>query len=267
LRTEPPRTESASPPPRDPTERFSDRVDDYVRYRPGYPRALIDHLRERGILHASSVVADIGAGTGISSALFLDAGCDVHAVEPNAAMRSAAERLLDGRSGFHSVDARAERTTLADASIDLVTVGTAFHWFEPVATRAEFARILRPHGHVALFWNLRRRDGAFMRKYEDILMTHCQDYAVADAARRADDATVNAFFDGGPVESTTFDNAQHLDFDGLLGRVLSSSYAPKPGDPAHAPMRAALRAVFDACAVEGKITLDYDTRLHVGRMN
>jgi SAM-dependent methyltransferase len=267
LRTEAPRTERASPVSRNPTERFSDRVDNYVRYRPGYPASLISHLRERGILRASSVVADIGAGTGISSALFLDAGCEVHAVEPNAAMRAAAEQLLGERAGFHSIDGRAESTLLDDASIDVVAAGTAFHWFEPVATRAEFQRTLRRDGHVVLFWNMRRRDSAFMREYESVLTRHCKDYAAANAARRADEGAVGTFFNGRPIESATFENAQQLDFEGLLGRVLSSSYAPKPGDPAYAPMRMALGALFDTHAIEGQVTLLYDTRFYSGRMN
>lgn len=252
---------------RDPTDRFSDRVDDYIRYRPGYPTALATYLRDRGILCDGAAVADIGAGTGISSALFLDAGCDVFAVEPNAGMREAAQRLLGGRRGFRAVDGRAESTTLAAASVDLVAAGTAFHWFEPVTTRAEFRRILRGDRHVALFWNQRRRDTAFMRDYEGVLIDHCRDYAAANAVRRSDDASIAAFFDGDPVDITTFDNAQRLDFDGLLGRVLSSSYAPKSDDPAYASMHSALHALFAAHADPGHVTLTYDTRLHLGRMN
>lgn len=252
---------------RDPTERFSDRVADYVRHRPGYPPALIGFLHEHDGLRASSRVADIGSGTGFSSALFLDAGCVVHAVEPNAAMRAAAERTLGDRAGFHSVDGRAEATTLGDASVDLVAAGTAFHWFEPAAARLEFARILRDGRPVALFWNLRRRDTAFMRAYETVLTEHCPGYAEANAARRADGATVSAFFAGHRVNRASFENAQRLDFASLLGRVLSSSYAPKAGNPARPPLRAALQALFNAYAIDAHATLLYDTRLHVGRIH
>lgn len=257
----------ASPAASDPTVRFGDRVDDYVRYRPGYPVALTDYLRSHADLDATSVVADIGAGTGISTALFLDAGCRVFAVEPNTAMRAAAERALGDRPGFHSVDARAETTTLAHASVDLVAAGTAFHWFEPLATRSEFERILRKRGHVALFWNVRGHGNAFMREYEQVLTTFCTDYASANAARRSDEASVAAFFGAAAFERAVFANAQELDFDGLLGRVLSSSYAPKPGDPAHAPMHAALQSLFAEHAVAGHITIAYETRLYLGRMN
>ncbi|HEY0233142.1 MAG TPA: class I SAM-dependent methyltransferase [Dokdonella sp.] len=249
---------------RDPTERFSTRVDDYVRYRPGYPAALVDHLRAHGWLSVHSVVADIGAGTGISSALFLDAGCSVHAVEPNAPMRAAAQRLLGRHERFHAVDGRAEHTTLADASVDLIAAGTAFHWFERIPTQAEFARILRPGGHIALFWNLRARTAGFMRDYEDILLAQCPGYAEADASRRADEHSVREFFGSGFVERAAFANAQRFAFEGLLGRVLSSSYAPQPGAAAHAPLRLALRDLFERCAVDGQVTLAYDTVLYVG---
>lgn len=250
---------------RDPAERFGDRVTDYERHRPGYPTALIEHLRARGWLRPQAIVADVGSGTGISSALFLDAGCRVHAVEPNAPMRAAAERRLGDRAGFHSVDGRAEATTLADGSVDLVAAGTAFHWFDPAATRAEFARIARAPGHVALFWNLRDVGSDFMREYERILFAHCAGYAEVQADKRADEGSIRAFFGGGFLETASFANEQKLDFDGLLGRVASSSYAPKPGEPAHAPLRAALQELFETAAVDGHVTLSYETRLHLGR--
>lgn len=251
--------------PRDPTARFGDRVADYVRYRPGYPAALTEHLRGRGWLGRSARVADVGAGTGLSSALFLDAGCVVYAVEPNAPMRAAAAELLGGRDGFHAVDGRAEATTLASGSIDLVAAGTAFHWFDAAPTHAEFARILRPDGHVVLFWNVRRQDG-FMREYEAILRAHCRGYAEVESGRRADEPVIRAFFGAGFLESATFPNAQRLDFDGLLGRARSSSYAPQPDEAAYAPMRDALREAFERNAIDGRVTLNYDTRLYAGRM-
>jgi SAM-dependent methyltransferase len=259
--------DAAKPPAHDPTERFSDRVADYVRYRPGYPPQLITHLREQGWLPESAAVADIGAGTGISSALFLDAGCTVYAVEPNAPMRAAAKEALAARTNFIAIDGRAEATTLAAASVDLVGAGTAFHWFDPAPTRAEFARILRRNGHVALFWNLRDRDSRFMRDYETLLLAHCRGYAEADSSRRADEASVRSFFAGGLLDSATFANAQPLDFDGLVGRVQSSSYAPRRGDPAEVPMLAALRELFDRYAVDAHIELRYATRLYVGTVS
>lgn len=249
----------------DPVERFGNRVADYVRWRPGYPAALTAHLRARNWLWPAANVADVGAGTGLSSELFLDAGCVVHAVEPNAPMREAAAERLGGREGFHAVDGRAEATSLAGASVDLVAAGTAFHWFDAAPTRAEFARILRPDGHVVLFWNVRRQEG-FMLEYEAILRAHCRGYAEVRSGRRADEPAIRAFFGAGFLETETFPNAQRLDFEGLLGRARSSSYAPRPGDDTYEPMREALRAAFERGAVDGHVTLNYDTRLYAGRM-
>src|SRR5262249_16727126 len=127
---------------RDPTSRFSDRVANYVAYRPGYPDALVDALRREVGLSATSTVADSGSGTGISTELPLRIGCVVYAVEPNATMRQAAEARFSTDKRFHSVAARAESTTLENASVDAITAGQAFHWFDRENTRHEFARIL-----------------------------------------------------------------------------------------------------------------------------
>src|ERR1700744_1650569 len=151
----------------DSTQRFTDRVADYVKYRPSYPRDVVSFLHETCGVAPDAQVADIGAGTGISARLFLDAGHPVIAVEPNLAMREAANAWLAPYENFRSVAGTAEATTLEDASVDLVIAAQAFHWFDPVATRREFARILRPQGHVALFWNSRLLDRSpFLAGYE-----------------------------------------------------------------------------------------------------
>lgn len=120
----------------DSAERFSGRVADYLKYRPGYPEELLAFLRSECGLVPGSVVADVGSGTGKLAELFLSGGNTVFGIEPNAEMRLAAERLFSGRSGFHSVAGRAEATTLPDSSVDLVAVGQAFHWFDREKTAA-----------------------------------------------------------------------------------------------------------------------------------
>jgi SAM-dependent methyltransferase len=257
--------------PRDPTRRFSDRVELYVRYRPGYPDALLDALIEEVGLGALSVVADVGSGTGISSEFLLRSGCEVFAVEPNAEMRAAAEANLGGRHRFHSVAGRAEATTLPDGSVDLVTAGQAFHWFDPGPTREEFARILRSGhsgqsgGTVALFWNSRRTESTpFLRAYEELLRRYGTDYTKVDHAR-IDDAVLREFF-GGLFETRVFPNSQEFDFEGLKGRLLSSSYAPGPGHPDHEPMLRALREIYDAHHEGGRVVWEYDTRLYFAQL-
>ena len=248
------------------TSRFSDRVDDYVRYRPDYPVALLEWLQHDCGVSTAWVVADIGAGTGISSKMLLDAGYRVIAVEPNAPMRAAAEKWLGGSANFSTVDGRADATGLDDASVDLVTVAQAFHWFDEDATRREFARILRPGGLAAIWWNSRRLTGTpFLIGYESLLQTYGTDYTSV-AERYADDERMRVWFGAGFVGSASFPHSQKLDFEALRGRLMSSSYAPKENHPNHVPMLKALRDLFDACAEQGTISFDYDTRIFAGHL-
>ena len=247
-----------------PTARFSDRVADYVRYRPDYPSALLRWLREEHGVCADWPVADIGAGTGISSKLFLDAGHAVVAVEPNAAMRQAAVDWLGGHPGFRAVDGRAEATTLPDASIGLVSAAQAFHWFDQQAVRPEWRRILRPGGQVAVYWNSRRLAGTpSLEGYERVLLEYGPDYSSV-SERYGDDDHMRRCFGRGLRGLARFPHSQRLDLAALRGRLLSSSYAPRPGHPRHAPMMAALEALFASTAVDGRVDFDYDTRIFVG---
>jgi len=248
------------------TSRFSDRVDDYVRYRPDYPAALLEWLQRECGVTTDWLVADVGAGTGISSKMLLDAGYRVIAVEPNAPMRAAAETWLGGDANFSAVDGRADATGLDDASVDLVTVAQAFHWFDEETTRHEFARILKPGGLAAIWWNSRRLTGTpFLEGYEALLQTYGTDYTSV-AERYADDVRMRAWFGAGYVGSGRFPHSQKLDFEALRGRLMSSSYAPKEGHPKHAPMLKALRDLFEACAEHGTISFDYDTRVFAGHL-
>jgi len=247
-----------------PESRFSDRVENYIRWRPGYPEEVVALLRDEAGLTPQSVVADIGSGTGISTELLLKAGCTVFAVEPNRDMREAAERLLAKYAGFRSVDGRAQATTLADGSVDLILAAQAFHWFDTPETRAEFRRILRPGSLVVLMWNVRLTDTTpFLRGYEELLRRHGTDYA---AVRHENiDAAALARFFGGSFATHEFPNFQEFDFSGLAGRLLSSSYAPAPGHPRHEPMMEELRALFEACAENGRVRFSYRTSVHRGR--
>ena len=249
------------------TSRFSDRVEDYVRYRPDYPPALLAWLQDEQGVDRHWHVADVGAGTGISSRMFLDAGYRVTAVEPNGPMRAAAEQWLRDFPAFDAVDGTADATGLADASVDLVTVAQAFHWFDEEATRREFARILRPGGLAAIWWNTRRLGGTpFLEGYEALLLEYGTDY-VSVSGRYADDAQMREWFGSGYRGGASFEHTQRLDFESLRGRLMSSSYAPKPGHPQHEPMLRALRELFDRCARNGSIGFDYDTRVFAGQLD
>ena len=203
-----------------PTKRFSSRVDNYVRYRPGYPAQIIDLLRSECGLTTDSIVADIGSGTGKLSEIFLKAGCQVFGVEPNKEMREAGERL--DAPNFNSIDGTAEATTLPSHSVNFVTAGQAFHWFEPAKCRPEFVRILKPGGWLAIIWNDRRNDTTpFLADYERLLAEFGTDYAEACHRRTDKPEVIRAFF-GKEPRFKSFNNNQQFDFDGIKGRLLSS---------------------------------------------
>ena len=249
----------------DAKERFSSRVADYVRYRPGYPSALIDLLREECGLRPDHVVSDIGSGTGLLSKLFLDNGNHVFGVEPNEDMRRAGEEYLSAYKNFSSINGSAEATTLRAGSVHFVVTGQAFHWFEPVATRAEFARILRPRGFVVVIWNERLLDTTpFLRGYEALLRRFGNDYAqVSESYPRL--GQIQDFFPHA-IAHKSFSNFQEFDFDGLAGRLRSSSYAPKEGHENYPPMMAVLRDLFDANQESGRVRMEYTTQIYLGRL-
>lgn len=250
---------------KDPTQRFSDRVEDYVKYRPSYPPEVIELLRDRCRLAPPAAIADIGSGTGILARLLLDHGYRVYGVEPNGPMREAAERLLAGFTDFVSVDGRAEATGLPEQCVDGVTAAQAFHWFDRVRARIEFERILQPGGWVILVWNDRRTGAsAFQQAYEELLREYAKDYRMVRASNVSREHLAE-FFHPGSFDSITFESRQCFDLGGLSGRLLSASYAPKKDQPRHAEMMAELAKIFEAHHADGLITFDYDTHVHYGR--
>jgi SAM-dependent methyltransferase len=248
-----------------PTERFSNRVSDYVSGRPGYPHAAVLWLAETFELDPPAMIADVGAGTGISAALLLTHGFDVVAIEPNDAMREAAIEHLGVNPQFRAIAATAEATTLPAASVDAVIAAQAFHWFDRAAFRAECMRILKPFGFAALMWNVRRVEGsAFAAGYEALLREFGTDYLKV-RHENVTDAELASFF-GGPFERHGFDNVQELDNEGLRARLLSSSYIPAQGDPAYEPMMAALDALFVGHEADGTVDMEYELRVYASRL-
>ena len=248
------------------TERFSTRVEDYIKYRPGYPPAILDLLRTQTNLSQESIIADIGSGTGKLTELFLSNGNRVFAVEPNTPMRQAAEWLLAGYENFISISGSAESTTLPSDSIDLIVAGQAFHWFDQKKARLEFERILKPHSWVAVIWNERRLNATpFLRAYEDLLLRYGTDYK--EVRHENTSATIASFFPAGTLLVNSFDNLQEFDFEGLKGRISSTSYTPEPGSPAAAEMLDALKNVFAKWQSGGRVVFEYDTRVYLGHLS
>ncbi len=247
------------------TSRFSDRVENYVRYRPSYPPEALQALRQECGLGTEHVIADIASGTGIWTRLLLESGNRVFAVEPNSDMRQAAERLLAGFSRFTSVNGKAEDTTLPDACADFVTAAQAAHWFDRQLARREFARILKHGGWLVLLWNERIVEGTpFLLEYENFLLRFGTDYKEVRHERTT--AAVGEFFEPATYQERVFATRQEFDYAGLQGRLLSSSYAPGAGHPQHEPMLEELKQIFEKHAVDGRIGFDYKMRLYFGQL-
>ena len=248
----------------DPTRRFSDRVEHYLKYRPTYPPEIIPLLESECGLTAESVIADLGSGTGFLTRLFLNHGNPVFGVEPNQEMRSAGEKVLAKYLKFTSVDAAAEATTLPDHSVDLVVAGQAFQWFNRDKARAEFVRILKPTGWLMLVWNGFRIECKAVADYQQVFQRYGTDYQ--EAIREITDEEIQSFYEPGKCRRETFHNEQVFDFEGLKGRLLSMSYAPQPDHRDYEPMLQSLREVFDRNQTDNKVIIEYDTAVYYGQL-
>lgn len=248
----------------DSVARFSNRVENYVKYRPHYPQAAADLFRNELGVGEDAVVADIGAGTGISSELFLRNGNVVYAVEPNEFMREASREYLAGREKFHSVDGTAEAIPLADDFADLVTAGQAFHWFANEAAIAEFRRVLKPGGYIALMWNERQLDSTpFLSGYEKLIKEYSKDYAIIRHDQFDWDSIGKLL--GGDVTLANFPNPQVMDLEGIRGRMLSSSYIPTESDERYPAMIKDLDSLFAKYSENDRITVLYDTKVYYSK--
>ncbi|HEX8173637.1 MAG TPA: class I SAM-dependent methyltransferase [Pyrinomonadaceae bacterium] len=251
---------------RNPTERFSTRVENYVKYRPGYPQAVVELLKAECGLTASCIIADVGSGTGILSEMFLKNGNVVYGVEPNREMREAGERLLGAYTNFRSVEGTAEETTLDDGSVDFVTAGQAFHWFDRTGARREFLRILKPAGWTVFLWNERRTDTTpFLVAYEKMLIEYGTDYETVNHTN-IDERVIREFFAPGDFHLKIFQTRQVFDFESLRGRLLSSSYVPEENEPNYAPMLKELERIFKAHETGGEVAFEYDTKIYYGQL-
>lgn len=246
-------------------ERFSNRVENYVKYRPDYPKEILQLFRDEMNLRVDSVIADIGAGTGISAKLFLENGNAVFGVEPNAAMREAAENFTQSFPNYKSVDGTAENTSLEENSIDFVVAAQAFHWFNQIAARKEFERVLKDGGFVVLMWNERQLDTtAFLKDYENLLIEFGTDYETVRHENITKE-TLQDFFQT-DFRQAVFQNRQSVDYDGLKGRMLSSSYIPSEENPRYEAMLKNLESLFAEHAESGRIDILYDTKVFYGQI-
>ena len=247
----------------DPISRFSDHSSDYQKYRPGYPDAIITYLEQNIGLNLKKNIADIGSGTGIFTELFLRKGYPVTAVEPNNEMRLQAEEHLGYFRHFKSIGTRAEATLTPSSTIDLITVAQAFHWFDTRQVRAEFLRIAKPEAHVLLVWNILQNKTPFLKAYQQFK----EGFSVSKPYRdKADKEQVEHFFNGAEIIVQEIYHSRLLDFSELLDYFRSSSYAPLPGDHEYTSAESNLRSIFERFEKNGKVKLEYDAKMFLGKI-
>lgn len=245
-----------------PKARFSNLADNYAKYRPDYPKEIIKFLTSTIGLSKRHIIADIGSGTGISAKLFLDNGNEVYGIEPNAEMRGTGEKCLSNYTNFYSLDASSENTKLEAESIDIITSGQAFHWFEPEETRKEFLRILKPNGFVVIFNNRRKlSDTPFMNEYSELIKKYCE-----KEHKNLLNTDLPYFFELRTIHKEVFPNPQIFNLERLIGDLVSYSYMPHEGDPGFDDMISEFEILFEKYSNNGMLTFEYETALYYCKM-
>ncbi|NHJ32204.1 MAG: class I SAM-dependent methyltransferase, partial [Asgard group archaeon] len=229
------------------------------------PKEIISELKKEQLLSEDSVIADIGSGTGIFTKLLLRTGCKVFAVEPNEEMREAAEKILGWYPNFISVNGQAEETTLERRSLDMITVAQSFHWFNQEETKQEFKRILKSTGSLVLIYNTRQIERSpFMADYDRMLVKYCPEYEGV-AKQYISLQLAKEFFGTKEVTRFTCRNFQIFDFNGLKGRLLSSSYTPREHQVGYELLMDELEKIFETHQENSQVQFLYETKMFYGK--
>lgn len=247
-------------------DKFTNKVEDYVKYRPSYPQELIEFLVEEVGLSKNSIVADVGAGTGILTKLLASKVGKIFAVEPNLNMRVACIQYCSDIGNFAAVDGSAEETKLPDKSVDFVTAAQAFHWFDRQKTRAEFQRILKTNGKVILIWNSRVPESELVKENAELCRMLCPEFVGFSGGSDVSPEVYSDFFRNGYCEYRVFDNDRSLSLESFIGRSMSASYAPSEKDDTYKPFVDGLIKLFQKYSVDGRLLLPNKTRCYVGEV-
>lgn len=249
----------------DSIERFNNRVEFYLKYRPGYPAKIIDILRKEIDFNVKFDIADIGSGTGLLSRLFVNLGNIVYGVEPNDEMRNAAEKIFSENYNFISIKGTAEKTNLANECVDLITAAQSFHWFNTELAKKEFKRILRKDGYVVIIFNVRKNNTPFMKAYNELQENMDSDFKQV-RLENIKKQHIADFFKSKKFIEKHLDTSQELDFPSLRGRFLSCSYVPLTG-PENKRVIKELKSIFDKYNKNNRVIIEYQTKIYIGKLH
>lgn len=238
----------------------------YSQFRPAYPMDFIDYLYEKIGFSKESSVADIGSGTGKLTKQLLEKGSRVYAVEPNGDMRKFAETALYNYNNFVSVNSSAENTSLAEHSVDFITVAQAFHWFDRQKFKAECRRILNDNGKVVLVWNSRDEESPLILKIEEINRKYCPNFIGFSGGVRGENAEEFDDFFTNRCEMKIFNNPLLFNENDFIGRCLSSSYALKENDENYSDYVNELKNIFNKFSENGTLIMPNKTKAFIGRV-
>ena len=247
----------------DNTNKFNQKADAYSIGRPSYATTFIDMLYSKQGFSSRSIIADIGSGTGILSKQLLANGSVVYAVEPNSDMRINAENQLKSFKNFYSVNGTAEHTTLADNSVDYITVAQAFHWFDCISFKKECNRILKPDGKVFLIWNTRDAAADINIQQSMIFKKYCPDFVGFSGGIKENDDRIYEFFDNEFMREE-FDNPLLYDREKFIQRSLSASYSLNENDKNYNEYLLALNDLFERYSINGALTIPNKTVVYFG---
>jgi SAM-dependent methyltransferase len=245
-------------------EIFSAKAADYIASRPDYPTSLFDVLRNTCKVSVGAFVADIGAGTGLLTKGLLQQGFRVVAIEPNASMRKICDQLLEKYKKYQSADGSAEAIPLEALSVDLITSAQAFHWFEADKAKAEFLRVLRPLGQVALIWNDRVLED-MLHVELDKLFTEFGGPKRAVLVAHKKRVDVSKFFGTTVPIEFSWPHEQSLNQAGLESLAFSRSYMPERNSPAGREISHRVSRIFKSHVKTGLVTVRYTTIVMIGR--
>jgi ubiquinone/menaquinone biosynthesis C-methylase UbiE len=244
---------------------YDNRVEYYLKYRPGYPDQYVSDLIKLKILQKSDVIVDMGCGTGLLAEIFLRNRNKVIGIEPNLEMRQAAENYLKKYLpiSFKCLNGKAESSTLDPISVNHIVCGESFHWFETHSAIKEFQRILIPNGYLMIFSNWEYKNTDFAKQFNLIIQKHQFESNVKPPPK----IEWNQIFHNGKYEKIQYPMRKEMNFEQILGYALSLSRTPLPGDKAYEFFKNELKNAFNRFEKNTKILFEFKTKLKFGKLS